>query len=224
MRSHWNTDKPAARWIVGFNFWNEFFYYLMYVPIKLILEIMKPGYCEESTIWIKDERLFKQIASFIGYGLRGTMADIGESNAKMEYLKDKLCWEVEQINEGDFNFDQICDIKGNDNIFDIIFCFEILEHLQNPLWFATQLKRSVVKDGTLFLSLPGRPKLLWTEHHFREYTPKELKKWILEPLGLKIIRKKKLRITRPFWFYFTGIRPFLRIFFDFTVIYEIKHK
>jgi len=223
MKSHYNDEIPA-KWIVEFDFWNEFFYYLMYVPIKLTLEIMKPGYCEESTIWIKDEKFFRQYVAFIGHGLRGTMADIGKPNAKMEYLSKSFLSYINQIDEGDFNFDQICDIKGNDIKFDIVFCFEILEHLQNPLWFATQLKRTMAECGTLFLSLPGRPKLLWTEHHFREYTPKELNKWILEPLGLVIIRKKKLRITRPFWFYLTGIRPFLRIFFDFTWIYEIKYK
>lgn len=72
------------------------------------------------------------------------------------------------------------------------------------------------------LSAPGRPKILWGEYHFREYTPAELQKWILNPLGLQIVRKKRVRIDHHWSFYFKGIRPFLRLFYGFTWIYEIK--
>jgi SAM-dependent methyltransferase len=177
-------------------------------------DIKTPGYCQEKDIWGFHKSFFDSYADFIK--IRGRCVDIGVKNAKMEYIKDELLLNVGYLSVKDFNFDKL---TGS---YDTIFCFETLEHIQNPLFFMREMKSMLRDDGTIYLSLPGRAKIFWTKHHFREYNKKDLQKWILIPLGLEIIRSRRIRIPKKYISYFKGIRPLLRIFVDFTNLYEIK--
>lgn len=165
-----------------------------------------------------DQALFYSTAKFIN-AIHGRVADMGCFNAKSAYIGDKFNIDIEQI-DGDFNFWKTP--QGYINAFDFVLCLEVLEHVQNPLLFIDNIKRMLKPGGILFLSIPARPRFLWTEHHFFEMNKKHLTKWILNPLGLEIIDCKRLRIGRPWYFYFSGIRPFFRIFFNHTFIYKIK--
>lgn len=184
----------------------------------------KPGYCLDAEIHHVDSRLFRQMAEFINpqYMLREPMriADVGSYNAKSDHMRRTFGVGIVQIENRDFNFRRpILHMK-----FDTILCFEVLEHLQNPLLFLRSLIKELEPDGVLYLSTPHRPKLLWTSRHFIEYSPRRLKKWILEPLDLTIVRKKHLHINHHWSFYLKGIRPMLRLFFNWTVIYEIRKR
>ena len=171
-----------------------------------------PGLCKATS---NDKRLNRSMVKFIDTR-DPNYADIGELNSKMEYIKKELNISVKQI-DYDFNFDYMA---GH---FNTIFCFEVLEYLQNPLFFMNQIKKILNDNGTLYLSSPSRPRFLWTKHHFFEMDRKHLYKWILEPLDFKIVRKKKIRINHHWTFYLSGFRLFFRIFFNYTNIYEIKH-
>jgi len=174
----------------------------------------KPGYCKISDK--NDIRLFKKIVKFIGK-VNGKCADISEENIKMEYIKNHFNIEVDQIIAGDLNFDKL---TGQ---YDTIFCFEILEHLQNPLWFMKQLKSILKPRGKIFLSMPGRPSYLWGKYHFHEMMPNHFYKWILAPLGMKYNRKQSFKIvTSALPFYFSGVRPIIRLFYNYSIIYEIQ--
>jgi len=178
----------------------------------------KPGYCGKE-IMTFEGKLFYSVARFINT-LHGRVADIGCFNAKSAYLKVFLNHAIEQVDRNDFNFwDVPWDYK---NIFDVILCLEILEHLQNPLHFMRNVKAMLKEGGYIYLSLPARPRFLWTEHHFFEMDKKHLEKWIFKPLGLEIIKHKRIRINRPWYFCISGFRPFFRIFFNYTYIYKIK--
>lgn len=144
-------------------------------------------------------------------GLR--YADIGRNNPKMEYLKNKCGIKVTQIEAEDFNWSYF---YGS---FDVVFCFETIEHVQNPLFFMEQVKRIA---PVIYLSSPKVPKWMRSKFHFREYTPKELQRWILGPLGLKIVRCKKVKA--PYRLHNFGIRPVLRWLLSSTYIYEIKNQ
>jgi len=166
---------------------------------------MVVGYCDTETVWKVDKRLFEQTADFIN--IKGAWCDMGEDNAKARFISEE------------------CRFTDNGRFvgkYDTITCLEVLEHLQNPLFFLENIKSMMHKDSRLFLSMPGRMKLLWTEKHFREYTKKEFEKWLLKPLELEIIRSKRIRINQPWHFYFTGLRPLLRLFLNYTRIYEIR--
>jgi len=167
-----------------------------------------------------DKALFYCKSSFIG-SLQGRVADMGCLNAKSIYLGNFYNTVIEQI-DADFNF--WTPPQGYINAFDVVLCLEILEHLQNPLLFMQGVKEILKPGGIIFMSTPARPRLLWTEHHFFEMNKKHLEKWILNPLKLKIVDYKQLRIGQPWYFYLSGVRPFLRIFFNHTFIYKIKEQ
>lgn len=97
--------------------------------------------------------------------------------------------------------------------FKTVFCFEVLEHLCNPLLFLERLKEFIYQDADIFISFPsGRPQFLWTGGHFHEYG-KERAEELFRLAGYKVIRTERTPIIwkRPLE-YFKGIRPFLRLF------------
>jgi len=177
---------------------------------------INPGICIKETVMTVEKRLFREVALFIG-DINGKVADIGCENAKSIYISKLFDVEIDQM-DCDFNFESL-----PVNKYDTILCLEVLEHLQNPLFFMKNLKLMLRKNGTIYLSMPARPQILWTRHHFFEMGRKHFNKWILEPLELRIVRYKKIMLWRAFWTYFTGFRPFLRLFFNYGFIYEI-HK
>jgi len=168
-----------------------------------------------------NEKMFNQTLRFITVGNLGKCCDIGEGNAKMEFIKSVLNIEVDQLDLPDFNFDRF-----NPELYcqyDTVFCLEVIEHLQNPLFFMRELRSLIKPGGVIYLSTPGRPRIIWNKHHFFEMDPSHFNKWILAPLNLKIIRKAKVRISRP-WYKYIGFRPLLRLFTNYTNIYEITNE
>jgi len=187
------------------------------------VNLSKLGYCDTAAVLnYVDKRLFRQMAEFVVLSDNETpIGDVGTPNAKSRYMSEFLDKNITQIESDDFNFDQIAIPPWK---FNTILCFEVIEHLQNPLFFIKQLKDMLWSGGTIYLSTPCRPQFLWTEHHFIEYSPARLKKWILEPLGLQIVRKKYLHINHHWSFYIKGFRPIFRLFLGWTVIYELKKR
>ena len=163
---------------------------------------MSPGKQNESQFNNSDFRLYDQIINFI-YKPFGTIADISPVNQKMEYIKAKLGIEVTQLDCEDYNFP---DFKGK---FNVVCCFEVLEHLQNQLLFMIALKRLLKdKNSKLYLSMPGRIPFMWSKHHYFEIPPTHLDGWLLNNIGLRILRKKRLRLkSPPFKDNLVGIRP-----------------
>jgi SAM-dependent methyltransferase len=179
------------------------------------------------------EKYITPIIEFVSEdSLDGTICDIGNSNPKMEYLKEIFDINLEQVTVNDFNFDVFPDKQ-----YDVIFCFEILEHLQNPLFFMTQIKKMMKDNGTLYLSMPSNPRFMWATFHFFEMSKKHFEKWILVPLDLKIVRHRKWNHSADRKAMLIGIRPLIRMLlgkqspmiiinaiFQIHNIYEIKHK
>ena len=175
----------------------------------------KPGYCEVK--FRDDEKLFCQIAKFIGK-IKGKSVDIGIKNSKIMYLQRYFNVYIHQYIVPDLNFDKI---EGK---WDNIFCFETLEHLQNPLWHVLQLKSCLNIKGNIYFIMPCRPRFMWKNEHFFEMSPNHFEKWILKPLSLKIVKKSKIYPTHSIGYYFLGIHEFLRLFFNATIIYKVNHE
>lgn len=155
------------------------------------------------------ERMANKILDFIcrGYWRRDWMyADIGPANPKMTIIKECLHIEVEQIDTDNFNFD----LLPRHRYYDAIFCFETIEHLQNPLFLMAEIKRLLAPDGVIFLSTPCNPRFLMFDCHYNEMSRKHLEKWILTPLGLKIVRHKRFNFVNNWKAIFIGIRPLIR--------------
>ncbi len=105
--------------------------------------------------------------------------------------------------------------------YDIVTCFEVLEHLFNPLHCLLQIKNVLVPDGRLYLSTPRRkPHFLWNPNHFHEMSSHSIG-GLFGRAGFTILRQKEI-INLPWWFYFTGFRPLMRGLFDRIWLFELK--
>lgn len=179
---------------------------------------LNPGYNTRETIEAPTPNMVREFLKFMYLHVDNDIHDIGERNWKSDYMR-KHGYTVHQVNANDFNFDKFSIPKN----VRVITCFEVLEHIQNPLFFMQNIADSMDEKSVLFLSTPGRNRMFWTDHHFHEMNAAHLTKWILKPLGLQIIQKRKVRISDglPWYFYLTGIRPLLRALANNTTIYQI---
>lgn len=140
--------------------------------------------------------------------------DVGEKN----YIGSLLRIEDNTL-ESDFNFE----VKVPRGKYKTITCFEVIEHVVNPLNFLLNLKGFLDEGGVIYLSTPVIPFISWYQwnEHFTEYKTKQLEV-LFECAGLEVVRRK---IFRPFywWFYFTGFKPLARLVMR-NVLYELHAK
>jgi len=160
-------------------------------------------------------RVAKKIAEFIDE-TPGNIFDLGPPNYKKNLLEKQLDVTIQSLHGFDFDIDPIPEKCGT------LLCFEILEHLFNPLFFLNGCRESLKENGVLYLSTPGRPHFLWTEHHFHEIDDTRIL-WLFDKAELEIIKKKKIRLYRGLKFHLSGIRPLIRLF-TFTRLYKLKPK
>ena len=169
----------------------------------------KPGYETTELLWSPSPKILKkftdqEILPFLNIKHGSHCFDLGEANPRMEYIKERLGIEVTQIDSDDFNFDTLPPRKA-----DAVFVFEVMEHLQNLLWFMGQLKS--LTDGSIYVTMPCNPRWLWHEKHFFEMDKKHFEKWILKPLDLKIVKYKKIIFIESWKVYLVGFRPLFRL-------------
>lgn len=167
-------------------------------------------------IWRRDANTEKRAAvyyKFMGQ-IKHPSLDIGEKN-----FIGSILGIGDNTDPCDFNFNVTAPLYK----YRTITCFEVLEHVMNPLSFMINLKRLLAHDGTLYLSTPIIPFVSWYQwdEHFTEYKETSLD-ILFEYAGFDIIRKK---VFRPFkwWFYFTGFRPVSRIMMK-NIVYELVAK
>lgn len=79
-------------------------------------------------------------------------------------------------------------IPFKDRTFDFIYCYTVLEHVQNVKKSIQEMIRVTKKDGYIFIACPDY-RYLW-EGHYKTYLPLFMPKWIN-----KIILKLKGRKT-----------------------------
>lgn len=185
--------------------------------------MVQVGYNTTSELWDinykRMARFVNKILSHINIEKGSKCVDMGEANPKMEYIKEQLGIEVEQLAMNDFNFDFISQDEVN-----VIFALEVVEHLQNPLFFMSQLKSILKDDGSIFVTMPCNPRWLWVDGHYHEIPPKHFDKWILKPLNLKIEKYKRIHFVHDWKGLFIGIRPLIKLFSGKTNIKELLSK
>ena len=59
---------------------------------------------------------------------------------------------------------------------DVVTCFQVIEHLHDPLAYLREVARALTADGTLFLTTPNRLKVgaRPNPHHVHDFAPAEL--------------------------------------------------
>ena len=78
-------------------------------------------------------------------------------------------------------------IPFNDNYFDLVYCWQVLEHVQNVEQSIKEMVRVTKSNGYIFIGTPDYRQI--AEPHYKIYLPLFLPKWI-NKLLLKIRGKK----------------------------------
>jgi SAM-dependent methyltransferase len=116
------------------------------------------------------QNLFKQVTSYIGMDIE--ISGHNNTMKKADIYYDGL----------NFPFDEKC--------FDSAICFEVLEHVFNPIQFINEIKRVLKDGGLLLITIP----FVWDEHEkpydFARYTSYGLKH-LFESQGFEIIEHSK---------------------------------
>jgi len=159
-----------------------------------------------------DEQNFRDakfVKLFIGNDKISNVLDIGIENHLISILKRHFVGIKIDNTSKDIDFD-VDKLSGS---YDTVFCFEVIEHLFNPLHLLIEIKKVLKDSGYLYLSVPKKkPLFLQGTCHFHEFYKKDLVN-LVEWAGFKIIRESII-MERPLWRYFLGIRLFLRLFFE----------
>lgn len=116
----------------------------------------------------------------------------------------------------------VVDLSPPYEYFYIITCFEVIEHLFNPLHCLLGMRKKLMPGGRIYLSTPRhKPHSMWG-NHFHEMSDKSLFA-LLDRAGLRVVRRKKIFIM-PLRSLLTGIRPWLRLIFDRVWLFELEAK
>jgi len=150
---------------------------------------------------------------FVGNDSLGAILDIGERNPLTERFEKRAGVTI-QNTSGDL------DCLTLEGVYDSVFCFEVIEHLMNPLNLLLEIRKVLRPSGRLFLSTPKhKPHFLWGKYHFTEFDEQRLTA-LVSRAGFLIRRKAEFR-TMPFWWHFLGIRPLMRMVYNKVFILEL---
>jgi SAM-dependent methyltransferase len=150
---------------------------------------------------------------FIGDDWNKPICDCGIDNP----FKHLIFYWIKSIDKTDFDRDKF---PGK---WHTILCFELLEHLYNPLFFLEQARKALLPGGCIYLSTPYRwPVIFNAPHHFHEI-PDDRIRWLFAEAGLKIVREGRVRFVEKWYQHIHGIRPILRfLFFNHARIYKLQ--
>ncbi len=172
-----------------------------------------PGKQSTEVLWgVKWPRIKRYIDShvipFIKFKPGDTCMDLGEWNPRISYFKERTGLKIDSWSPNDLNFDKIDKVK----YYDIEIALDIMEHLQCAMHTLNEMKKALKDDGSIYINLPENPRWLWSSEHFFEYPKGHFEQWIVNPLGLRVIREKRIFFIANYKAFFIGVRPLLRIF------------
>ncbi|MFQ5822873.1 MAG: methyltransferase domain-containing protein [bacterium] len=180
-----------------------------------------PGYVDVWDNYDSDlnRKRWNLLLEFIKLSPEGKILDIGERNPFTEILEQHFKRRIENTGLLDLDTEKL---QGS---YKTIFCFEVIEHLMNPLFFMRNCLEILEDESKMYISTPLRkPEVLRdNETHFNEYRPKELHR-LFNKAGFKINRLRIVRHIPSSWL-FKGIRPALRyLFFGRNIQVELNKK
>jgi SAM-dependent methyltransferase len=104
------------------------------------------------------------------------LSEFGEVTS-VEY--DKQCYEyLKTFLKGEIINASITSLPFNDNTFDLVCAFDVIEHVKEDQSGVNELGRVCKKNGIIFITVPAH-NFLWSEHdvinhHIKRYTEKEV--------------------------------------------------
>ncbi len=137
---------------------------------------------------ILEDQVEKFAANQHGYKILNTGAATGATSEmlakygtviSLEYDKSCCCF-LREISGIPVVNDSITEMRFEDNSFDLVCSFDVIEHVQDSQKALSELQRVCRSSGHIFITVPAFMDL-WSEHdlmnhHFRRYTVPVLKK------------------------------------------------
>lgn len=169
--------------------------------------------CENVKLWgnRQTDRRWQRTVEFIAESrlISGFPAlDLGPGNEFGKRAFEEFIWKYHHT--GDLDLDVYgWQLYVKLNTFDILCCFEVIEHLKNPHQFLSILSNSCKRNVVLFLTYPRGPEWLKSDRHWKEYPDEEFRHLCKES-GWEVERYERRRGWHDWWFYLTGVRPFIR--------------
>lgn len=88
-----------------------------------------------------------------------------------------------------FKKEDITNMKFRDNVFDVVVCTEVIEHIENPEKAIEEMKRVLKPDGILIISFPNeslttllrfllRRKPVKNPEHLNSFSPADIKRLV----------------------------------------------
>lgn len=160
---------------------------------------------------------YKKTFDYLEGKMQGSILDVGDRTPFTVELEKRFKIPVYNT-KGDLDLD----FYIPDGKYDVIIYSHTLEHQFNHLFSILKLKKVLRTDGTLYLMLPDRGRLLWCDNHYHEIDDYRVK-LLMKRAGLKVISKVRHKVWRHWKIYFTGLRPLLRLLLEYNAIYEVKN-
>lgn len=107
-----------------------------------------------------------------------------------------------------FQVDDCSNLPFKDNFFDLITCFEVLEHIYNPKKAVLEMKRCLKKEGELIILIPTDSLIfriiwyfwtrlgrgyVWRDLHINKISADDLEEF-LKSIDFEIIKTKKFQL------------------------------
>lgn len=130
----------------------------------------------------------------------GRVVSVENDAETCQYVKSELNLDMVQTS--------ILDLPFNDNSFDVVCAFDVIEHVEDPDTAVKEMLRVCRNNGLLVISLPAF-QFLWSEHdeinhHYKRYRLCEIKKMFTDRPAARVF-------TSYFNFFLFSPIAFLRI-------------
>ena len=177
--------------------------------------------CEGVTLWGdgQTKRRWKQTLKRVSeFSPKGDVLDIaGPSEFGMRMAK-KLNLEYRTTKQVDLNYDWYFDFQDE---YKNVFCFEVLEHLINPLVFLNNLKSRLYDRSLVFITYPYQTRFFKGKNHWKEFTKEEFKT-LAELSGFKVVHYDSFRNYLTPMIYLSGIRPLIKLVMSILGLIKIQ--
>ncbi len=166
-------------------------------------------------------RRFSEILKYV-QPITGSMLDIGchggtFTHRLLDKLQTKDIYGIDispsaialikkRLPFGKFQVANAQELPFQDGFFEVVFCLEVLEHVDDPISVLQEVKRVLKKGGKFYILVPSDNKLFkiiwlmwtlyyphWRHAHVQSYSKNTLEK-LLNELGFKIIKVRTFNL------------------------------
>jgi 2-polyprenyl-3-methyl-5-hydroxy-6-metoxy-1,4-benzoquinol methylase len=112
-----------------------------------------------------------------GFGTQ-TLADVAREVVGVDYSADAIAYCRSRWRKPNLRFEVVDFTRPGPfgGTFDVVLCFQVLEHIADEVAFLEALRARLAPHGTLVLTTPNRLKSFSENpYHLREYAPAELR-------------------------------------------------